>query len=161
MCTTSTEDFYKDIAGDVEKKFHTSEYSEGDRRQEPLTISLNAKRIRLMKDELGGKIMTEFVALRAKLYAYKALKKKKEKKCKGIKKCVAKKTLTFEGYKKCLDDSKNLYRSQLLFKNKDQKIYTANVDKIAFNRDKNKRLVQSDQISTLALGHYQKTTRVF
>ena len=45
-----------------------------------------------MKDELGGKIMTEFVALRAKFYAYKTLKKKEEKKCKGIKKCVVKKT---------------------------------------------------------------------
>ena len=49
-----------------------------------------------MKDELGGKVMTEFVALRAKLYAYKTLDKKEEKKCKGIKKCVVKKTLTIQ-----------------------------------------------------------------
>ena len=31
----------------------------------------NKKVIDLMKEELGGKIMTEFVALRAKMYAYK------------------------------------------------------------------------------------------
>ena len=67
---------------------------------------MNKKKIGLMKDELGGKIMTEFVALRAKLYAYKTLDKKEEKKCKGIKKCVVKKTLTFDDYKKCLDDGK-------------------------------------------------------
>ena len=76
---------------------------------------LNAKKIGLMKDELGGEIMTEFVALRAKLYAYKKLEKKEEKKCKGIKKCMVKKTLTFDDYKKCLDDGKNVYRSQMLF----------------------------------------------
>ena len=44
--------------------------------------------------------MTEFVALRAKLYAYKTLKKKEDKKCKGIKKCVVKKTLTFEVFRR-------------------------------------------------------------
>ena len=94
MYHIKTEDFYKDIAGDVEKaRFDTSGYSKEDKR--PLTTGLNKKKIGLMKDELGGKIMTEFVALRAKLYAYKTLEKKEEKKCKGIKKCVVKKTLTF------------------------------------------------------------------
>ena len=82
------EDFYKNIAGDVEKRFDTTRYE--DKR--PPTTGLNGKKIGLMKDELGGKIMTEFVALRAKLCAYKTLDKKEEKKCKGIKKCVVKKT---------------------------------------------------------------------
>ena len=35
--------------------------------------------ISLMKDELGGKTMTDFVALRAKMYAYKRQKKKWKK----------------------------------------------------------------------------------
>ena len=98
--------------------------------------------------------MKEFVALRPKLYAYKMLEKKEQKNCKGIKKCVVKKMLTFDNYKKCLDDGKNLYRSHLLFQNKDKEIYTSNVNKIALNRDDDKRLVQADQISTLARGHY-------
>jgi len=55
-----------------------------------------------MKDELGGKIMREFVGLRAKLYSYKMLDKKETKKCKGIKKSVVDKTISFEAYKKCL-----------------------------------------------------------
>ena len=55
-----TEDFYKDIANDVEKRFDKSNY-EIDR---PLPTGKNKKVIGLMKDELGGKIMTEFVALR-------------------------------------------------------------------------------------------------
>ena len=57
-----TEDFYEDIANDVEKRFDTSNY-EVDR---PLPMGKNKKAIGLMKDELGGKIMTEFVALRPK-----------------------------------------------------------------------------------------------
>ena len=64
-----TEDFYEDIANDAEARFDTSGYSETDFR--PLPIHLNKKVLGLMKDELGGKIMTEFVALRPKLYSYK------------------------------------------------------------------------------------------
>ena len=59
-----TEDFYRDIAKNVEKRFDTSGYSNDDNR--PLLIRERNKVIGLMKDELGGKIMTEFVALRAK-----------------------------------------------------------------------------------------------
>ena len=43
-----------------------------------------------MKDEAGGKIIEEFVGLRAKLYSYKMFEGKEEKKCKGIKKSVIK-----------------------------------------------------------------------
>ena len=60
-----TEDFYKDIANDVEKRFDTSNY-EGNR---PLPMGKNKKVTGLMKDELGGKNMTEFVALRRKTYS--------------------------------------------------------------------------------------------
>ena len=61
-----TEDFYKDIADDVECKFDKSNY-ELDR---PLPTGKNKKVIGLMKDELGGKIIKEFVALRPKTYSY-------------------------------------------------------------------------------------------
>ena len=59
-----TEDFNKDIANDVERWFDTSNYGKNDER--PLPIGKNKKVIGLFKDELGGKIITEFVALRAK-----------------------------------------------------------------------------------------------
>ena len=58
------EDFYEDIA-DV-KWFNKSNYDEHDKR--PLLIGKNKKVIGLFRDELGGKIMKEFVALRAKTY---------------------------------------------------------------------------------------------
>ena len=63
-----TEDFYEDIASDVEKQFVTSNYDKNDKR--PLPIGINKKVISMFKDELGGKIMSEFVAIRAKTYAY-------------------------------------------------------------------------------------------
>ena len=85
-----SENFCEDIANDVEARFDTSGYSKTDFR--PLPISLNKKVIGLMKDELGGKIMTEFMALRPKLYSYKKLDGSEDKKCKGIKKCIVKET---------------------------------------------------------------------
>ena len=108
-----------------------------------------------MKDELGGKIMTEFVALRPKLYAYRKLDGKEDKKCKGIKKCVVKKTLGFDDNKKCLFDpvGKNVYRSQLMFRNKKHEVHTVEVNKVALNRDYDKRTANKDGVSTLARGH--------
>ena len=57
-----TDDIYKDIAKDVEKSLDASNY-ELDR---PLPKGKNKSVIGLMKDELGGKIMIEFVGLKAK-----------------------------------------------------------------------------------------------
>ena len=76
-----TEDFYADIADDVEERFDTSGYC----LNRPLPIEKNKKVIGLMKDEVGGAIMTEFVALRPKLYSFKELDGSEDKKCKGIK----------------------------------------------------------------------------
>ena len=65
------EDFYRDIAKDVKKRFDTGGYSKDDNKALP--IGKNKKVIGLMKDELGGKIMKELVALRAKMYAYRKI----------------------------------------------------------------------------------------
>ena len=98
-----------------------------------------------MKDELGRKIMTEFVALRAKMYAYRKIDKQvEEKRWKGTKKCVIAEDLTFDDYKTCLFDDETIYREQMLFENKKHEVYTVNKHKIALNRDDDKRLVQAD-----------------
>ena len=94
-----TDDIYKDIAEDVETRFDTSNY-ELDR---PLPKGKNKKVIGLMKDELGGKIMTKFVGLRAKIYSYLIDDGSEDKKAKGTKKCVIKRKLKFENYKNCLE----------------------------------------------------------
>ena len=144
-----TEDFYRDIAKDVEKRFDMSGYSKDDNR--PLPIGKNKKVIGLMKDEPGGKIMTEFVALREKMYAYRKIDKKvEEKRFKDTKKCVAAEGLAFNYYKTCLFDSKTIYGEQMLFENKKHKVYTVNKHKIALNRGHDERLVQADRITPLA-----------
>ena len=71
-----TKDFYTDITNDVPTTFNTFSYC-SDR---PLPIGLNEEVISLMKDELGGTIMTEFAALRPKLYSYRRLDGAEDKK---------------------------------------------------------------------------------
>ena len=142
-------DFYADIANDVEERFDTSGYVP-DR---PLPIGKNKKVIGLMKDELGGAIMTEFVSLRPKLCSYKKLDGSEDKKCKGIKKCVVEKTLTFEDYKKCLFEDSTEYRSQLMFRSIRHEIFTLEVNKVVLNKDDDKRIAKKDGISSLARGH--------
>ena len=73
-----TEDFYKDIANDVDKRFDTSNYEVN----RPLPTGKNKKVIGLMKDELGGKLITEFVTLTPKTYSYLTDDGKEDKKAK-------------------------------------------------------------------------------
>ena len=145
-----TEDFYKDIAEDVETRFDTSGY-EPDR---PLPIGKNKKVIGLMEDELGGKIMKEFIGLRPKMYSCKIGEKDEPKKCKGIKKCVVKKTISFEDYKQCLFEGRVIHRSQLLFRSSKHKIKNLELNKLALSREDNKR-ISINGIDSLAMGHYK------
>ena len=78
-----TGDCFVDISDDVERWFDTSNYDENDKR--PLPIGKNKKVIGLFKDELGGKIIKEFCALRAKTYAYLMGDDSEVKKAKGTK----------------------------------------------------------------------------
>ena len=93
-----TKDIYEDIANDVEKRFDSSNYE----IKRPLLIRKNKIVIGLMKDELGGKIMTEFVGLRPKTCSYLINNGSGNKKAKETKKCVIKRMLKFEDYKTCL-----------------------------------------------------------
>ena len=106
-----TEDFYKDIANDVEKRSDTSNYEVN----RPLPTGKNKKVIGLMKDELGGKIIMEFVTLRPKTYSYLTDDCKEDKKAKGIKKCIIKRMIKFNDYKNCLLKDEVILKSQQRF----------------------------------------------
>ena len=88
-----TEDFYEDITQDINKWFDTSNYDKNDKR--PLPIGINKKVIRKFKDELEGKIMIEFWALRAKTYAFLLDDNTEKKRAKSTKKCVIKREIMF------------------------------------------------------------------
>ena len=74
MYWIETEEFFKDIAKDVDKSFDASKYLQDDNR--PLQTKHNKKVIDMMKDKLAGKMMTKFVALRPKFYARRKFDKR-------------------------------------------------------------------------------------
>ena len=117
-----TEDFYKDIANDVERSFDTSNYDENGERR--LSVGKNKKVIGLFKDELGGKIMIEFVGLRAKTWTYLMDDGSEHKKSKGTKKCVIKLRLMFENYIDYLFNDKTILKSRQRFKSDCHNLYT-------------------------------------
>ena len=145
-----TEDFYEDIASNVDKWFDTSAYNEDNNR--PLPIGKNKKVIGKFKDEMNGKIMIENYNARAKTYAFKLDDDKETKRAKGTKKCVIKKDLTFENYKESVLKNKIIMRSQLRFKSDHHNVYTEEIDKIAISSNDDRRLQTFDGITTYPIG---------
>ena len=113
-----------------------------------LQTGMNKKVIGMFKDELGGKIMKEFCALRAKTYAYLMDDDSEKKKAKGTKKCIIKRRIMFENYKDSLSNNNTILRSQLRFKSDFHNVYTEEVNKIALNSHDDKRLQTRDRITT-------------
>ena len=108
------DDIYKDIAEDVEARFDTSNYQ----LERSLPNRENKKVIGLMKDELGRKIMIEFVGLRVKTNSYLIDDDSEDKKAKGSKKYVIKIKIKFENYKNCLEATELENKINYLEKNK-------------------------------------------
>ena len=134
------------IANDVEKWFFTSNYDDKDKILLP--IGKNKKVIGLFKDELGGKIMKEFVGLRAKTYAYLMDDDSEHKKAKGTKKCVIKRRLMFENYTDCLFNEKTVLKSQQRFKSDCHNVHTEHINKIALSSNDDQRLQTFNNITT-------------
>ena len=145
-----TVDFFEDISSNVERWFDTSNCDKNDKR--PLPIGKNKKAPGLFKDEIGGEIITEVVALRPKTYAYLTDDGSDHKKAKGTKKCVIKQKHMFENYKDCLFNNKRVYRSQDRFRSYYHVMYTEEVNKIALSSNDDKRLQIPDRITTYLYG---------
>ena len=174
-----TNDFYKDIASDVENRFDTSNYEVNTSQttsettaepsslersslersaleRRPLPTGKNKKVIGLMKDELGGKIIAEFVTLRPKTYSFLTDNGKEDKKAKGTKKCIIKKMIKFNDYKKCLLNDEIILTSQQRFISSKHDVYTEDVNKIALSNDDDKRIVSSNKITSYPYGYVLK-----
>ena len=148
-----TEDFYKDISGDVKEKFDTSDYPEG--HPSGIPTGINKKVLGMFKDEVAGKNIKEFVGLRAKLYSFKTEKGEENKKCKGIKKAVVAKSIRHENYKTCLQTGKEQLRRQTIIRSYEHNLYLEEVNKIALSAADDKRYLLKDSYNTLAWGHHK------
>ena len=158
LCYTDTDSIiieikiYEDVTDDVEKEFDTSNYTV-DR---PLPTEKNKKVFGLMKDELGGKIMTEFAALRRKSYSYLMEDGKNNthvtKIAKGTKKCVIKRILKFNDHKHCLLNNEIILKSQQRLRSEAHNVYTEEVNKIGLSSNDDKILQTFDRITSYPYG---------
>ena len=141
-----TDDLYKDMSLNADL-YDTSNYSPGH----PLFSTANKKIIGKYKDELGGKVMTEFIGIRPKMYSY--VGEESGKRAKGVKKSVLRKSITHEDYKKCLLDKKVYSHDMPGLRSRAHTIYGETVHKVALAPLDTKRYILPDGISTLAFGH--------
>lgn len=114
-------------------------------------------------DETGSCSIWEHVALRAKSYGYNLIGKEHIK-SKGVAKHVVKNQMNIQDHKSCLfrnigdtitPPDYTAYREMLSFRSYKHDVYTISAHKLALNRHDDKRFVMSDQIHTLAHGHYK------
>jgi len=114
------DDVYETMKRDI-NRFDTSDYPADNVYGMPLA---NKKVPGLMKDENNGAIMTEFVGLRAKMYALRVDGKKDTKKAKGVKNSVVTRTITFDDYTRCLNENIEMTRRQSCIRSKLHEVYS-------------------------------------
>ena len=149
MYLIQTEDFYKDISKDVNRKFDTSDYPEN--HPSGIKIDVNKKVIGKFKDEAAGKQITYFVGLRPKMHCFKDDDERETRKVKGVKKNVIKKSLLFKVYKKCLFTEETVMKDMNNLRSKNHEIFSIKVNKVALSSNDDKRMICKNKIDTLAL----------
>ncbi len=96
--------------------------------------------------------MTEFIALRSKMYAYKT-KEKEDKKLKGIPKNIVKRKIKFEDYKESLERNKVFKHSFNTLRSDKHNMFLSNVEKCSLSPFDDKRYILSNGINTLPYGY--------
>ena len=112
----------------------------------------NKKKLGKFTDEAGGKLISEFVGLRPKVYALD-FDGKHHLRCKGVKKCNLGTKIFFEDYLKCLKENNVKYSSFYRIQSKKHVLYTIKQKKLSLSCNDDKRVTLPDGIHTLAYGH--------
>ena len=150
LVLVKTPDFYKEIIPDIESYFDTSDFPEDN----PYGIPrLNKKKLGMMKDENNGVILTHFLGLRAKLYAYKLNTDKMVCKAKGVQKSAIAK-LVWNDFKNSYENEEKIRKRMKRFIVIKNNISTVNINKIAVSAGDDKRFLLPNTGKTLAWGHY-------
>lgn len=142
---------YADMKEDIHK-FDTSDYPLSNMYGIP---QANKKVLGLMKDECNGKIITEFVGLRSKMYSVRVNGQDFLKKAKGVKAGVVKKEIEFSDYIDCLQNVKTQSRTQYVIRSRLHNVETLKQCKIALSPYDDKRFLLPDSTDTLAWGDYR------
>ena len=147
---TKTEDIYQDLK-DINDEMDFSGYDKNHNCYD----ATNKKVLGKFKDEVGGKIMTGFIGLRPKCYAFKIHGGDTEyKKCKGTAKNTGKRKIKYDVYNQVLETNKVIHRSFNSIRSKNQKIYSINTTKVSLNSYENKRY-WTTSVDSSAYGHYK------
>jgi hypothetical protein len=141
-----TVDLYKELEN-MKEELDTCDYP----KDHPLYSLENKKVVGKFKDELNGKIMTEFIALRSKAYAFKLLNEEK-KKLKGMSKTTIKKDIKFEDYKKCVLNSTVQYNKMHTLNSDKHKMFINEINKKSLSPFDDKRYICIDGITTFPYG---------
>ena len=132
--------------------FDTSDYSPTNQFGIQL---LNGKTVGIMRDELSGRILLEFVGLRSKMYSVRSVGGSDMKKCKGISSSVVNHCIEFSDYIQCLNEEKTLVRQQSRFRSRLHNIETVQQTKLALSPFDDKRVLRPNRTQTWAWGHYK------
>lgn len=145
-----TEDLYDDFNNPkVSMYFDMSDYP-----VEHKCYSIqNKKVLGAFKDECRGELISKFIGLRPKLYAYKINNQDCKKKAKGVSGAVLRKHITFDDYETCLFQKLKIRKEMKSFRSKKHCVQTVSVNKLALNGNDDKRVILEDNINTLPYGH--------
>ena len=135
-----SEDVYAGLAGDVAKRFDTSNYEV----ERPLPVGKEKKVIKSIKDEWDGKIIKEFVAMMRKMCSYLMNGKRKN----STKKCLIKRQVQLKDNKNCLENNTTILRPQQKFRSEAHNVFTEIVDRISLSANNDKRIQTLDGVTT-------------
>ena len=158
-----TQDFYVDLAANSNllDRMDTANLP----RDHPCYIADRKKEPGLFSNEVDSNIITEFVALRAKSYAFNVYAGPEDRvgggggekiKAKGIRSHVVKNHMTLEDHRKCLFGEEGLeaYKENVSIRSFNHQLMTIKTKKLTYNNYDDKRVVLEDKIHLLAHGHY-------
>ena len=143
-----TDDLYKDLK-EINTHMDFSDYPKEHTNYD----KTNKKVLGKFKDEVNGKIITEFIGLKPKMYAFKVQDDKEQKKAKGVPKHIVKKEMNFNMYKKTLEENCNKRVQFNSTRSYQHQLFSITCSKTGLSNYENKRYYLSNEVS-YPHGHY-------